>query len=86
MKPRPKNKRFCPKCRKPLQATTCVACGGNCYPRQLLISKRPCTRCKGTGKEYQCSDQFSHDKDELRDRKQRRVDEWIRSYGQSATY
>jgi hypothetical protein len=80
------NNGFCPECRKPLQATTCLACGGRSYHRPLLISKRPCTRCEGTGKEYQCSDQFSHNEDELRVIKQRRVDEWIRSYGQPAMY
>jgi hypothetical protein len=86
MKRRRKHKGFCPKCRKPLQATTCSDCGGKCYHRQLLISKRSCTRCKGTGKEYHCSDQLSHNEDELRARKQQGVDEWIRSYGQSAAY
>jgi hypothetical protein len=85
MKPKVKDREFCPTCKKPLQATTCLACGGKCYHRQLLISKRSCTGCKGSGKEYNCSDQFSHYEDELRDIKQRRIDEWIRSYGQSAT-
>jgi hypothetical protein len=79
-------KEFCPKCRKPLQAATCPACGGKRYHRQLLIAKRLCLRCQGTGREYQCYFQLSHDEDELRALKQQRVDEWIRSYGQSAMY
>ena len=84
MEPRRKDKGFCAKCRKPLQATTCLACGGKRYHRQLLISKRPCTRCNGSGKQYRCYDRLSHNENELRAIKQRRVDEWIRSYGQSA--
>lgn len=79
-------KEFCPKCRKSLQAVICPACGGKRYHRQLLIGKRPCLRCKGAGREYQCYYQLSHDEDESRALKQRRVDEWISSYGQSTTY
>ena len=85
MKQRTMDKGFCPTCRKPLQASTCPGCSGKSYNRQLLISKRTCARCKGTGKEYQCANQVSHYEDELRALKQRRVDEWIRSYGQSVT-
>jgi hypothetical protein len=81
-----KDNDICPDCAKPLQASACPACGGKCYHRLLLISKRPCTICKGTGKEYLCSDQLSHHENEIRLRKQRIVDEWIRSYGQSITY
>ena len=86
MEPKRKDKEFCPKCRQPLEATTCVACGGKRYHRQLLITKRPCIRCQGTGKEYHCFYQISHDEDELRALKQRRMDDYIRTYGQSATY
>jgi hypothetical protein len=86
MKPKAKVIEICLKCSKPLQATTCLACGGKRYHRQLLISKRPCSRCMGTGKEYQCADQRSHHEDELRVMKQRMVDDYIRSYGQSAMF
>ena len=79
------DKGICLKCRKPLIASTCLDCGGKCYHRHLLISRHLCARCKGTGKEYRCPDQVSHNEYELRARKQRMVDEYIRSYGQSAT-
>jgi len=81
-----KDKAFCPTCRKPLIATTCMACGGKYYHRRLLISKRFCTRCEGTGAEYQCPYQLSHNEDALKVLRQRMVDNWIRSYGQSATH
>ena len=85
MKTRYEDKEICLKCQKPLIATICMACGGRCYHRHLLISKHFCARCMGTGKEYRCPNQFSHYEDEGIVRKQRMVDEYIRSYGQSAT-
>jgi hypothetical protein len=86
MKTGHENKGFCPECRKPLSATTCWGCGGKCYHRHLLISKHLCKRCMGTGKEYRCPNQYSHHEDEGIARKERMVDEYIRSYGQSAQY
>ena len=85
MKTRHEDKGICLKCRKPLIAATCMTCGGRRYHRHLLISKHLCARCMGTGKEFRCPNQFSHYEDEFIARKQRMVDEYIRSYGQSAT-
>jgi hypothetical protein len=75
---------ICLECRKPLQEKTCPACDGKRNRRQLLISKRLCTRGKGSGKVYQLSDQNSHNEDDLREIKKSRIDIWIRSNGQSA--
>lgn len=77
---------LCPRCQKPFYATACMACGGKSYHRHLLVLKRICERCKGIGQEYYCPDQSYHNEDDSVDRRQRIFEEWIRSYGKSATY
>lgn len=76
----------CPRCGKTFYATACMACDGKSYHRYFLVIKRICKSCKGAGKEYYCPDLMSHHDDDDRERRWRMVEEYIRSYGQSAIY
>lgn len=84
MKSNKLNNVFCPKCKKPIYSTECIACKGKTYQRHLFVFKRLCERCKGIGKEYYCSAWWSHYEDNERERRHHLIEEYIRSYGQSA--
>jgi len=78
------NNVVCPRCKKSQYVTTCMACGGKSFHRQLWVIKRICATCNGIGKEYHCPDQSYHHDDDDRRRRRQMVEEYIRSYGQSA--
>jgi hypothetical protein len=50
----------CPTCGKPLQLRNCLNCGGKGFTRILLLFKRTCETCQGSGKVYRCPDYMSH--------------------------
>ena len=53
------NIRLCSVCGKPLQIKTCFACGGSGEIGHLFW-KQTCGRCKGSGIENKCPDDFKH--------------------------
>lgn len=54
------NTPVCKNCNKPLEKTTCFACGGKGFKKELLIFKSNCQNCNGRGWILRCPDEISH--------------------------
>lgn len=51
---------ICSHCGKPLQYQPCFICGGSGYSRELILIKKECEACQGSGKVWRCEDEFKH--------------------------
>jgi DnaJ-class molecular chaperone len=72
------NRRLCSVCGKPLQIRTCFACSGRGDIGHFFW-KQTCGRCKGSGLEYECPDDFKHQRERI-ERESRKYLDRFRAY------
>jgi hypothetical protein len=56
----PRRGAVCPTCGRRLEPRTCWNCGGKGYTRRLMVFKRTCAACRGSGSLLQCPDHWAH--------------------------